>query len=88
MDVQYRTISEDSIENIKDLLHRPSVVFVTCVKLGEGVNYYQCWPEITHYLDQIGGVIRVVDNIQAWANIIGGQDDEIPHVRRGPKGGQ
>lgn len=88
VDVQDTTLGKDGVEDVEDVFHGSGVVFVSRVQLGEGIDDDEGGFEIGHDLNEIGDIIRLVDDIQGPAQVRRIEDDEIPLIRLGPKGWQ
>lgn len=85
MDIEDATIGKNRIQDMKHLLHRPGIVFVPTVELGEGIDDDEGGLQVGHNLNQIRDVIRVIDDIEGTSQVGWVKDNEISMIRLRPK---
>lgn len=88
MDIENRALDEDGVEDVEHLFHRPGVVLIPGVELGEGIDDDEGGLQVVDDLNEVSGIVGIVDHIEDGTHGRGGQDHEITLGTIFTKGGQ
>ena len=70
VDEQDGTIHEDTVQNIKDLLHASRVILITAMDLAKRINHHELGADLAYHIVKIGDIKRHFEDVQGGAGII------------------